>query len=327
MTKAVVHSFAGRISPFRKLVRGLVVGAALCVCAGLFADTLTWTGNGGDGKWSTPANWTSTGSHAIPQSGDSVYAMSRPNETVNNDIPGLSLAHLELIYGRAGSGTTRLYATFAGEKITLTGGLNALRTVMSEQGGSEKDYEITCKIPFELTGQTDGGTNKFTCTCRVVFSGNLTGGGLLWFACDSICSTLKCDNSCAMGTYATGTGICDLSGINSLGDGSTKAVFACHSTGGMRRLYTDLNAWIDVRPPAGRPDSEHTFTTYANRTFYGPITGDRLVLCVESANLSNTLNGDVTIDGPVHAMPKANGFAMIFNGKLTCVDFGRYDTA
>lgn len=47
----------------------LFVTAAAVACA----DTLTWTGGAGDGKWSSAGNWSSTGSHAVPQSGDAQH--------------------------------------------------------------------------------------------------------------------------------------------------------------------------------------------------------------------------------------------------------------
>src|SRR5262245_62104438 len=55
----------------------------------LAAVTRTWTGNGGDNKWSTPANWDS----GIPQNGDSLTFPAAALHKVNaNDIAGLSIA-------------------------------------------------------------------------------------------------------------------------------------------------------------------------------------------------------------------------------------------
>jgi len=72
--------------------RTLVVlaGAVAFVTGGMKADTLTWVGTGG-GNWSVAANWSSDGSHTVPQPGDTIKINTlKSGETYNNDIVGLS---------------------------------------------------------------------------------------------------------------------------------------------------------------------------------------------------------------------------------------------
>ena len=50
------------------------------------ADTCTWTGNGASNLWSLSANWTCSGSHLVPQDGDSLVfpASALEFESVND---------------------------------------------------------------------------------------------------------------------------------------------------------------------------------------------------------------------------------------------------
>lgn len=61
-----------------------------CLALTGFGDTLTWVGGNGV-NWSTPANWSSTGSHTVPQGGDAVSISG----TTVNDL-GSSSAPLKL---------------------------------------------------------------------------------------------------------------------------------------------------------------------------------------------------------------------------------------
>lgn len=304
------------------------VAAALVLTVGMVgADTLTWTGGGDRTQWSDPLNWSSSGSHTVPQNGDSVYASATTGTTVSNDLSNLSLALLELKYVRDGSqGTSgRKYVNFTGQTVTLTGGLSALKTTSSSLGGSvESDYEIINAIPFVLTDGANAGTNKFDCTCRVTQKGALSGPGLLWLVCSGVVTTLNCENTCA-GTYLTGGSIFDADNAKCLGDGSVRAVHAL--TGGMIRQYSSLDCWLDVQTPGAVPDSQYTFGQQYSVNFNGRITGKRMVVSPLSSGKTVTFNGDVDVEGPVHAYRQQDNYNLVFNGAVQCQDFGRYYAA
>ena len=67
------------------------MGAAVAVCAWALvvsAADRTWTGDAGDGKWSTPGNWSG---QAVPASGDTVIFDGTaiiPDSTVDADFGG-----------------------------------------------------------------------------------------------------------------------------------------------------------------------------------------------------------------------------------------------
>lgn len=309
-------------------MRQIVVAFAAFWAWSACADTLTWTGNGTDANWSTAANWSSTGTHTVPQNGDSVYAAATTGSTVQNDLENLSLAHLELKYIRNGSqGTSgRKYVNFTGNAITLTGGLSALKTTQTSVGSSvESDYEIDCTIPFVLSAGTDGGTNKFDCTCRFIQKASLSGPGSLWLVCSGAVTALNAANSCA-GYYLTGGGIFDVGHTQALGDGSVRAVHAL--TGGMIRQYTSLDCWLDVQTPGTPKDTIYTFGQYYSSSFNGPIVGKRLVVTpLGGGSKTVTFNGDIDVAGPLHAWRQYDIFNLVFNGTVRCQDFGRYYTA
>ena len=72
-----------------------LAGTFLLAAGVLKADTLTWTASGG-GMWSNAANWSSDGSHTVPQSGDTIKILGlKSGEVYENDIDGLSTPHLE----------------------------------------------------------------------------------------------------------------------------------------------------------------------------------------------------------------------------------------
>ena len=90
MNKCISHSRNRQFCRFPVVLFALAFAAV-----SVSADTLTWVGAGG-GNWSDAANWSSDGSHAIPQSGDTIKINTlKSGETYNNDIVGLSTPHLE----------------------------------------------------------------------------------------------------------------------------------------------------------------------------------------------------------------------------------------
>lgn len=299
----------------------ILAGVALCAAA----DTLTWSATTG-GNWSDAANWTSDGSHAVPQSGDRVVVALSAGSASTNNLSSLSLSHFKMVFRRDGvQGTSgRKFITFRGNPITLTGGLDALKSDSVSAGSvHESDYAISCYIPFVLSDAQAGGTNKFDLVCRYTQYGALSGPGMLWLACGGVASTLKCENTCAGGSYLTGSNIFDLEHAKGLGNGSVKAVHAL--TGTMVRLYSNCDAWLDVRPPTTLPDSYYTFGVYANWAFNGPITGTRFVLKAFSPSLTTTVDGDIDVEGPVHVSRDSGSanYSVVYNGRVRCQDFGR----
>lgn len=92
--------------------------AVAVLAAGIgFADTLTWTGGTGN-NWNEPANWTSSGSHTVPESGDTLVfpnAAKADYGTVN-DIDGLTLAKIS--FTGAGGTVSVSGAAFALDRQT-----------------------------------------------------------------------------------------------------------------------------------------------------------------------------------------------------------------
>ena len=131
-----------------------LAGAFLLAAGVLKADTLTWTASGG-GMWSHAANWSSDGSHTVPQSGDTIKILGlKSGEVYENDIDGLSTPHLEF-----GGSTDSPYPQVKGKQVTLTGGMNALKTA----SGRIANY-----LPLVLTVQNGNPTNQFTNPGRLV---------------------------------------------------------------------------------------------------------------------------------------------------------------
>ena len=293
-----------------------------------FADTLTWTGGAGDCKWSTPENWTSDGTHTVPQSGDSVYASADTEQTVNNDITGLVLPHLELNYRRIGKQTTanRQYVYFTGNKIKLTGGLNAFKATVSTKSGAspEGDYQTQNSIPFELDDAADGGTNQLWLAMRFNQQGNITGPGFAWWRMEGAYSALSESDQRTTGAYVTSTAYFDVNAANVLGDGTYVTEMA---NGSSIRMYSDLAARLHMKQSTTLGDTAARWEAYGNRTFNGKITGNRFVCYDYNANGVFTFAKDVEIDGPVHVFSDSGktGVGMTFNGRLVCNELGRYD--
>lgn len=70
-------------SSFFSLIKRMLFAVALVLCAaGAWGATYTWTGGGGDGKWSTGANW-STGTAPINDSSADVYFTGESGITIS----------------------------------------------------------------------------------------------------------------------------------------------------------------------------------------------------------------------------------------------------
>jgi hypothetical protein len=94
----------------------IVVVAVTLLCVQVFAaaptPTFTWTGAGGDGKWSTPANWSPAGP---PSAGADLNFPASAAIATTNDLPsGTSFGHITVECGY----------TLGGNPFTITGGVS-----------------------------------------------------------------------------------------------------------------------------------------------------------------------------------------------------------
>lgn len=89
-----------------KGIRTLACAVALLCAFSVPAATLTWTGEAGDGKWSTPGNWSPV---QAPAKGDSVVFSgdlgAKGASTVDSDFTAESVYSLEIKADFVGSVT------------------------------------------------------------------------------------------------------------------------------------------------------------------------------------------------------------------------------
>ena len=139
-------------------IQKLVLSAFLALCTSIVAaKTCTWTGGGGDMKWSTAANWENS---AVPANGDTVTVNIAGSANANtNDIAGLELTSLSFTSG------TSANAVFAGEKIALAA--NGTATV-SMRG----DMYTPIEIPSTAT-------LTFNNSLALIIRGRLSGAGVV----------------------------------------------------------------------------------------------------------------------------------------------------
>ena len=105
-------------------VARVVVAAALSCVVPAFADTLTWTGGGDGVTWNDSANWSLSGDHLIPQTGDSVIIdIGETATTVSNNIENLSLKKF------TARGQNDIALTIAGNPIGLAG-VSSVNTII-----------------------------------------------------------------------------------------------------------------------------------------------------------------------------------------------------
>lgn len=90
----------------RRVVRAVLAAAVVAGCGSAAAATLTWTGEAGDGKWSTPGNWSPV---QAPAKGDSVVFSgdlgAKGASTVDSDFTAESVYSLEIKADFVGSVT------------------------------------------------------------------------------------------------------------------------------------------------------------------------------------------------------------------------------
>lgn len=130
-------------------------------------STYLWTNGGGDGKWSTPANWSPAGP---PSSGANLTFPSATTATVTNDLPsGSSFAHLSVGCGY----------TIAGSPFVLTAGYDGSCTT---SGPPKITADVTFSGNQSVTGGPDiqGATTisgTLSIQSSVIFEGLLKGSG------------------------------------------------------------------------------------------------------------------------------------------------------
>jgi hypothetical protein len=282
-----------RISPSlnRQFCRfSVVLFALVSVAAPAFGDTLTWTASGG-GNWSDANNWSSDGSHAIPQSGDTIKINTlKSGETYNNDIVGLSTPHLEF-----GGQSASAYPMLTGNQITLTGGMNAF---------SSASGRFNCYIPLVLTVQDGNPTNRFYCHGgRLQQYGKVTGAGLLFKDGKSIME-LCGGNEHTGGTVNGGTlgGWLDPYAISSgdnAGNTPCGSLASVYTISGKTLSRFSINTFphnTDIRPASNKSATETDFWFYSGiKNFTGNITGERLVVDLDTGT-SPTFSGSITLD-------------------------------
>src|SRR5689334_13337588 len=69
-------------SNLEKIVCGVAITGALCLCRTMLAANVTWTNSSG-GNWSNPANWDSG---SVPGSSDNALIVNGGSFTVNVDV-------------------------------------------------------------------------------------------------------------------------------------------------------------------------------------------------------------------------------------------------
>ena len=122
------------------LTRSVKAGVVCVLFAGsALAETCTWTGEKGDGKWSSAENW-ENGEKPVSGRGDvvTVNGTGAVGGIIDNDISGLEVAQLVL----AGDGYT-----LSGEKITVTAATQAVKKTGTTSA-------VTLEVPVEFTSES-----------------------------------------------------------------------------------------------------------------------------------------------------------------------------
>ena len=256
-----------------------------------FNDTFTWTGAAGDGRWSTAGNWTTDSTtHDVPRSGDNVIAKVKDKCAVTNDIAGLRLPYLKLVYVKTGS-TSTTYADFFGQEITLTGGMRALE--VSEEGTGSGSHRLRNNIPFFLPA----GTNRFVCTPgRLHQYGKISGPGALRIASKANYYSPSADNDYAGGTWFEGGHVDFSNNARDCMGAETGPVAIDGETyfrpySGETIPYSFLLMNQDGRAVAG-----YNFRVERSLKFTGAIAGDAMNFLFPAAN-PLTLEGPVSLSG------------------------------
>ena len=133
---------------------------AMAVAAAVFAasaDTLTWTGGGGNALWSNAGNWLSaaTGTQAVPQNGDSVAIdIGTTAVTMNNDIENLTLAKFSAV------GQNDVVLTLDGNPIGIAG-IAESATLTGKQKAKVVVWTNSCSLVLNADISLSGGNGTF----------------------------------------------------------------------------------------------------------------------------------------------------------------------
>lgn len=153
------------------------------------AATVTWTGGGADGNWSTPGNWSGS---TVPANGDDVVidnAANFANGSTNN-IPSLSLASLTFTNNVSGGGGVSIDV----DDLTITGPISQSISVTNTSNDIDGsltlggDVTVTSRtgIDIGISGDTitlgghtllftdSGGTTAHNVSIRSVITGSGT---------------------------------------------------------------------------------------------------------------------------------------------------------
>lgn len=215
-------------SGFTALVVGTSSLLALAAPAVVHAagQTCTWTGGGGDNKFSTVANWSDCGG-AAPTNDDSlVFDISSLTEdvTVDSDINGLSVANIAF----TGNNTSYNSYTIDGDSaITVTGSITSTTT-------SSDDYPMYSEIaaPIAL------GSN--VSVSNVQLSGSVaTGSHSLSVSTTAVCD-MSVSNISGSGAVTISSG--EESGITIRNENSSVFTGTFTATSGARMAFNTTAA-------------------------------------------------------------------------------------
>ena len=134
----------------------LALAAASAVFAAS-ADTLTWTGGGGNALWSNAGNWLSaaTGTQAVPQNGDSVAIdIGTTAVTMNNDIENLTLAKFSAV------GQNDVVLTLDGNPVGIAGVAESA-TLKGTQKAKVVVWTNSCSLVLNADISLSGGNGTF----------------------------------------------------------------------------------------------------------------------------------------------------------------------
>lgn len=174
-------------------MKHIAIAFVLVTCVAQ-ADVYIWTGDAGDGKFSTPGNWYAT---EAPNMGDracEITLSSAEGKTINNDVRGLTCASITI------KGSTAF--TLAGNAVKLVDTTGYFEN--TECNG------FTLEMPLELSGTNVVRVGKLTtgsaaapvpAISSTFAAGTLTGSGAL--CKDGVNGTLVLagDNDYTGGTY------------------------------------------------------------------------------------------------------------------------------
>jgi len=153
-----------------RLAFGLALGAAVAAFAA--GNTCTWTGLGGDGKWSTAANWQDAGGVGnVPLSGNEdtlVFASGAAALTVENDIDNLVVGS---IVTTNSAGTVATGVTLTGKAFTITGA-SADTTRFTGYCATTFDMPLTLGVAMKLSFKATANFN-FNCDLTLDTSGTV----------------------------------------------------------------------------------------------------------------------------------------------------------